>query len=338
LKAVQSVVDSIERTRQVAESCRAQILDLEIRLSEEEARVRTALSSVQQVQAQQLDSLLVRDSPPIWSAGSGRSSEMMQQSSESFSSQLMASTAFTKRLPFALTIAAVLILVIATALFWMRRGIRKLADEKPDLQRAMPILDLPVSTAFVLAFVFSPSLLALATSLIQAIVITIALVPTVIVLRRLLERHLYPLINALVILYFVSQLRILLSALPELARFIFLGQMLGASLFLVWLLRSGHLKAMATETDKRFLGALRIIAKIGLILLPLAFFANIFGYVNLGNLVGLTFIRGVNVAAVLYAAVRITEVLVIIALQVRPLGLLRVITRIDRCFCSGFAG
>jgi len=326
LKTVQSVVDSIERNRQTAESCRARILDLEIRLSEEEARVRTALSSVQQVQTQQLDSLLVRDSPPIWSVGAGLGSEMMQQTSESFSSQLMASTEFTKRLPFAFMIAAVLILVIAIALFWMRRRIRKLADEKPDLQRAMPILDLPVSTAFVLAFVFSPSILALATSLIRAIIVTVGLVPTVIVLRRLLERRFYPLVNALVVLYFVSQLQILVSSLPELARFIFLGQMLGGSLFLVWLLRSGHLKAMAAETDERFLRALRILAKIGLILLPAAFFANIFGYVNLGNLVGLTFLRSVNVAAVLYTAIRIIEGLVVIALQVRPLGALRVIT------------
>jgi small-conductance mechanosensitive channel len=325
-KAVQSVVASIERTRPAAESCRAQILDLEIRLSEEGARVRTALSSVQQVQTQQLDSLLVRDSPPIWSAQAGLGSEMMQQSGESLSSQLVESTAFTKRVPFAFMMAALLILVIAIALFWMRRSIRKLADEKPDLQQAMPILDLPVSTAFVLVFVLSPSLLALATSLIQAIIVTVALVPTIIVLRRLLERHLYPLVNALVVLYFVGQLRILASSLPELARLIFLGQMLGASLFLVWLLRSGHLKAMASETDKRLSAALRIVTKIGLILLPAAFFANIFGYVNLGNLVGLTFLRGIAVAAVLYTAIRIIEGLVIIALQVRPLGLLRVIT------------
>jgi potassium-dependent mechanosensitive channel len=326
VKAVQSVVDSIERTRQSAEAGRAQILDLEIRLSEEETRVRTALSSVHEVQTQQLDSLLVRDSPPIWSAQAGLSSEMMQQSSESFSSQLMASSAFSKRLPSALMIAAVCILVIASALFWMRRSIRKLADEKPDLQRALPILDVPVSTAFVLVFVLSPSLLALATSLVQAIIVTIALVPTVIVLRRLLERHLYPLINALVVLYFVSQLRILVSSISELARFIFLGQMLGASLFLIWLLRSGHLKEMAAETDQHFLRALRIITRIGLILLPAAFFANIFGYVNLGNLVGLTFLRSVQVAAILYAAVRIIEGLIIVALQVRPFGWLRVIT------------
>ncbi len=322
----QNVVDSIERTRHAAEAGRAQVLTLQSRVSEQEARVRRALSSVVQVQKQELESLLVRDSPPIWSAETGLGSEMMQRSSESFSSQLKASTAFTKRVPFAFLTHAVLILVTAIALHWMRRRIRKIADEKPDLQGAMPILDLPVSTAFVLAFVISPSILALAPSLIQAIIVTVALVPTIIVLRRLLERHLYPILNALVILYFVGQLRVLVASLPELARLIFLGQMLGASLFLVWLLRSRHLKTTAAGTDDRFLQAVRLIAKIGLILLPAAFLADIFGYVNLGNLVGVTFLRSVNIAAVLYAAIRIIEGLIVIALHVRPLGSLRVIT------------
>jgi small-conductance mechanosensitive channel len=67
-------------------------------------------------------------------------------------------------------------------------------------------------------------------------------------------------------------------------------------------------------------------AKIGLVLSPVAFVANIFGYVNLSNLVGIIFLRSVYVAAVLYTAIRIIEGLIIIALQVRPLGSLRVIT------------
>jgi len=71
-----------------------------------------------------------------------------QQSGESFSSQLKASTAFSKRVPFTFLIHAVLILVIVIALHWMRRGIRKLAEQKPNLQRALPILDLPIFNRF----------------------------------------------------------------------------------------------------------------------------------------------------------------------------------------------
>ena len=113
---------------------------------------------------------------------------------------------------------------------------------------------------------------------------------------------------------------------PVLARFIFLGQVLGASVFLVWVLRSWHLPAEAAETHGRVWQTIRAIAKIGLVLLPAAFLANIFGYVNLGNLLGIIFLRSAYIAAMLYTAIRIIEGLIIIALQVRPLGSLRVIS------------
>jgi potassium-dependent mechanosensitive channel len=325
LQGVQNVVDSVERTRQAAESLRMQVLTLQIRLSQQQARVRTALSAAEQVEERELESLLMRDSPPIWSGQTGLGNEMMHQSGESFSSELKASTAFIKRFPFNTPIHAALIVLIATALNWMRRRTQKLAEGNPDLQRAVPIVDLPVSTAFVLSSLISPSVYPLAPSLLQAIILLIALVPTVILLRRLLEPHLYPILNALLIVYFVDQLRVLAGSLPELARILFLGEMLGASLFLVWLLRNRHLRTTAAESNGRFLRALRAIAKIGLIFLPVAFITNIFGYVNLGNVVGILFLRSAYIAALLYAAIRIIEGLIIIALHVRPLGSLQVI-------------
>jgi small-conductance mechanosensitive channel/exonuclease VII small subunit len=326
LQSVQGVVDSVERTRQAAESSRAQVLTLQSRLSEQETRVRTALSSVEQGQDRVLKNLLVRDSPPIWTGATGLGREWEKHSGESFSSQLKASTAFSKRLPSTFLIHALLIVVIATALQWMRRRILRLAEEKPDLQRAVPILDLPVSTAFVLSFLISPSIYAQAPSFIQAIMGTVALIPTILILRRLLERNLYPILYALVIMYFLGQLRILAGSLPVLARFIFLGQMLGASLFLVWLLRSRHLLTTTVGTNGHLHRGIRAIAKIGLIFFPAAVLADIFGYVNLGNLLGIIFLRSVFLAAMLYAAIRILEGLIIIVLQVRPLGSLRVVS------------
>ena len=186
LQSIQSVADSVEQARRAAESGRARVLTVRSRVSEEEARTRTVLSLVEQGQIRAWKDLLVRDSPPIWNLGTGLSREWEKQSGKSFSSQLKASTAFTKRLPFTFLIHALLIVVIATALQWMRRRIRKLAKEKPDLQRALPILDLPVATAFVLSILISPSIYPQAPRLFQAILETVALIPTVVILRRLL--------------------------------------------------------------------------------------------------------------------------------------------------------
>jgi hypothetical protein len=284
------------------------------------------MSLIEQGESRALKSIFVRDSPAIWSLQTSLGAEWQQYSGESFSSQLKTSAAFTKRLPFTFLIHAIFILLVATALHRMRRRIGKLAQEKPDLQRALPILDLPVSTAFALSILIIPLVYAQAPRLIQALVGTVILIPTVLILRRLLLRASYPILGALVILYFVSQLLVLAASLPGLARFIFLGQVLGATVFLVWVLRSWHLPVEAAQTHGLIWRTIRTIAKIGLVLLPLASLANVFGYVNLANLLGIVFLRSVYTAAVLYTLIRIIEGLIMIALQVRPLGSLRVVS------------
>ncbi len=326
LQSIQKVVDSVERTRQAAESNREQVLTLEGRLSEQEARVRTALSSVEQSQNRALKSLLIRDSPPIWSGEISLGREWEKQIGASFSSQLKASTAFAKQHPFAFLVHALLIVLIAIALQLMRRRMRKVTEEKPDLLRAVPILDLPVSMAFLLSLLIVAPIYPQAPRFIQAIMGTAALIPTLLILRKLLQPNSYPILSALVVLYFVGQLRLLAASLPHSGRLLFLGQMLGGSLFLIWLLRSWHLPTAAAETHGRLWRGIRAIALIGLIILPAAFLANIFGYVNLGNLLGIIFLKSVFVAAMLYTAIRILEGLIIIALQVRPLGSLRVVS------------
>jgi potassium-dependent mechanosensitive channel len=327
LPRVQSVVDSVEHTRQAIESGQMHVLALQSSLSEAQARVRTTLSSIEQAELRAMQHIFVRDSPPIWNLASTLGTEWQKHSSESFASQLNASAAFTKRLPYTFLIHALFIALMATALHWLQRRIGKSAEGKPDLQRALPILDLPVSTAFTLSILIIPAIYVQAPRLIHAIMGVVTLIPAVVVLQRLLLRHAYPILNAIVILYFVGQFRVLAAPLPVLARFIFLGQVLGASVFLLWLLRSWHLPTEAEETHGRVWRTIRALAKIGLALLPVAFLANIFGYVNLGNLLGTIFLRSVYVAAMLYTAIRIIEGLLIIALQVRPLHMSRAISQ-----------
>jgi potassium-dependent mechanosensitive channel len=329
LKGVQSTLDSIELTRKMTEASRADLLTIQTHLSQEQARVRTALSSLEQLQNTALKSLSVRDSPPLWKLRANDGNKWTDQFGKTFAYQLTASTAFTKRLPFTFLVHGLVILLFAAAIQWTRRGIRKSPEKIQDLARAKPIFDLPVSAAFALSILIVPSIYPEAPRLIQAFMGAIALVPTIVVLRRLFHRNFYSILNALVIIYFVSQIRLLTASITDFARFIYLGQMLGSTVFLFWLIRSPHLKSANDESDDRVLPTIRRIAKIGLILLPAAFFANVFGYVNLGNLLGTVFIRSMYLGAALYSAIRIIEGLIIVGLQVRPLSALRVI-RIHR--------
>ena len=60
-----------------------------------------------------------------------------------------------------------------------------------------------------------------------------------------------------------GQLRILAASLAVLARFILLGQVLGASIFLVWVLRSWRLPAQSVETHGRIWRTIRLLRRLG---------------------------------------------------------------------------
>ena len=200
------------------------VLTLQSKLSTEEARVPKSSLFDRTSKNRALQNIFVRDSQPVWSLETSLGTEWQKHSDESFSSQFKTSIAFSKRLPFpTFLVHTLFVVLVATALHWMRRKIQRLAREKPDLQHALPILDLPVSTALALSMLLVPVIYAQAPRLILAIVGALTLIPAAIILRRLLDRHSYPILNAIVIMYFAGQLRVLVASLPVLARFIFLA-------------------------------------------------------------------------------------------------------------------
>ena len=58
--------------------------------------------------------------------------------------------------------------------------------------------------------------------------------------RKLIDRRLFPVLNALVIFYFVDQLRMVAASQAVLSRLLLLAEMLGGALFVGWLLGPGR--------------------------------------------------------------------------------------------------
>jgi potassium-dependent mechanosensitive channel len=284
------------------------------------------LTLIEQSEGRALKGVLSRDSQPIWSLKTSVQEEWTKDSHQSLSSQLSALTAYAKRLPFTFLIHGLIILLLVVAIHWLGRRVRKWSEREPSLQRVAPVFALPVSAALALSCLISRwSLYPEAPRLLLAIIGATALIPTVLVLRRLLERGLFPILNALVIMYFVDQLREIGASLPLLTRLLFLAQMLGVILFLVWLIHSRHLATAADKASERLSRAMRVAVWTGLLVLSAAFLANIFGYVNLANVLGSTFLWSAYLVAILYVAIRIADGLIIIMLHIGPLASLRVV-------------
>jgi hypothetical protein len=105
---------------------------------------------------------------------------------------------------------------------------------------AAPAFDLPVSTAITLSFLTMGPIYSIAPFLLRAILWGVLLISISFILRRLIDRALFPILYALIVLYFVDQLRLLTALLPILGLLVFGAEMLGGTLFLIWLIWGKH--------------------------------------------------------------------------------------------------
>jgi potassium efflux system protein len=189
------------------------------------------------------------------------------------------------------------------------------------------VFDMPLAVALMLSFLSSRWIYPQAPRLLWAMLGAVALIPSVIFFRWLLERDLYPTLYALVVLYFIDQLRTVAAAVQFLPRLLFLVEMLAAMLFPIWLVRSmGRQRRWAQETE-HLRKTTKVAAYAALVVSALAFMSNILGYVTLANLLGNALLSSAYLALILYAVIEVLDGLVIIALRLRPLSLFSVIGR-----------
>src|SRR5581483_3092100 len=160
----------------------------------------------------------------------------------------------------------------------------------------------------------------------------LVLVPAVIILRRLIERGMYPVLYALVAFYVVDQVRLIAAPLELAPRLIVFAEMVGAVIFSGWLLArsSPAARAAARDSPGQALRSGAILHWAGWAALALAIAslaANMLGYVGLANLLGNALLATSYVAIMLYALVEIADGLFVMALHLPPFTLLGAVQR-----------
>jgi potassium efflux system protein len=321
---VRNIIELIDRTEHAAESLRQRGLILQGRVLEATTRLQAIAPAFEQAQTSATKNLFVQDSPPLWSLGVGQWRAATQTSIIPPASVALLKT-YIQREPAVLYLHAAIILSLFFSLSWLRRRVETWTEDEPSLRREAPVFDLPLSTAITLSFLILGSLYSTAPFLLRSILWGVLLIPITLILRRLVDRALFPMFDALIVLYFVDQFRLLTSLLPLVGRLVFGAEMLGGTLFLIWLIRAKHLPTVGDNTTKLFAQGIRLLVQIGLIVFPLTLLANIFGYMNFANLLGGGVIRSAYVGASIYAAMRIVQGIIIISLTTRPLALMRAV-------------
>jgi len=154
-----------------------------------------------------------------------------------------------------------------------------------------------------------------------------ALIPTVSILRQLVEPHLFLILNALVVFYLLDQVRVVVSSLPVLSRLVFLGEMCGGILFLTRLGVTARLSEVPEAERDSVWKTITAGARAALVIFAAAVIANVLGYVSLANLLGNAVLGSAYLAVILYAVARIVDGLITFGLRVRPLVFLGMVRR-----------
>lgn len=213
-----------------------------------------------------------------------------------------------------------------------RRRVRRIrvehGDDDPTLEPMEAIFDRPVAVALVLSLSVGMWGYDRIPPLAAPIVGATALLPAILILRRIVPLQVFPVMNVLLGLYLVDRLDAAIAPLPSLPRLVFVAEMGTLFAFALWWRRPARLRdvprAQLESTAFRWLGlGLRAALWLSLV----AALADIAGFTALARIVGGTLLTAGYAAIVLYGASRALDGTVAYLLRVRPLRLSGMVKR-----------
>jgi potassium-dependent mechanosensitive channel len=347
IQRVQSTLAEVKTTLEKFEDRQRTILTLQDRVIDQDRQVAQALGSIERAREEAISQLFVRESRPLWSRSvwsqppKGADAERRR-----FCHQRDELVTYFERERSRFFLHALLFAVLTSVLWWVRRVMHERISEEPALQHASAVFAVPSQTALVLALLLSGWIYPQPPRLLFAIIGVGALVPTVLILRKLVNQRLFPIVTGLALFYFVDRLRIVAAPHELLSRLLFLVEMLAAALFgfrALAIVRSfASVNAPGPETSAASASSTSVkrgrtvkVALFGIRLaigiFLVAFVLNGIGYNRLSTLLGHTVLTSAYLALVLYGVIRIVDGIVLSALNVPPLARLGLIKR-NRAF------
>ena len=287
------------------------------------ARALAQLDGIGKAMEEARTQMFEQDHPPLWSGKSLAQPRggIVAQERVSLGAQVDAAQDYLADKVGAVIVQLILFLVLAMGFHWLKN---MLAAKQPELRHAAQVFAVPLATALLVTLIGSDLIYSDAPALFLAMVGAIALVPAVIIIRRLIEPALFPLFYATVVAYAYDQLRLVIRPGGVLSRAMLIVELLAVCVFLILALRSRRFAAAKTLATN-FEHMLHAYLHGAFLVFIVAGFANVFGYIHLSVFIANGMLQSSYLAVILYAIVRIFDALAISALNVRPLSALRLV-------------
>ncbi|MGZ5153022.1 MAG: hypothetical protein ACXWI6_23395, partial [Burkholderiales bacterium] len=287
-KRVETLLAAIAKTRELVEAQRAEALRLQSRVAAQEFRVTEALEAIRLARDAMLARILERDSPPLWSMAllARAGNRIVVDSLESREAQFVTLKNYAQRRWDRFMLHGLFFIALAGFLYWVRFRINEWARDEPGLQHPAQVFAWPVATALLLSIIGSRWIYPEAPRLLWATLGALALIPTVLVLRRLVAPYLVPLLYAVVAFYLTDQVRAITASIELVPRLLFLTEMLGGAAFLWWFRRTLKPVLPQDAAHRRSRMFTRLGIRVACVFFVLTALTNAIGYVALANLIG----------------------------------------------------
>ena len=321
-----ATADELAKTVSSLDSARDRVLSLQGRVGRSRTSVQEALDQVAAEEADLLANLAHRERPPLWGeAVTGVSfaelgARAMREINAWRSDAYSVLRGEVDRVVFQLMILIGAALLLGRA----RRAAVTLAADDPSVARGMSVFERPIALAMLIALMITPWLYVSMPPVIDDAVGLLLVLPVLRLALPLLDKPVRPALYMLAALYVVDWLRDLVEAAPLVGRIVFLIELLAAIVVVIWLIRSGALRA-GTETGP-WRKRIRFGLSIALVLLIVAALAAIAGFVRLGVLIGTGVLNSAYLAVLLVALIRAADAIVALALHSRPAQAIKVIS------------
>ena len=248
---IDGVEQIIETAQANARERQAEVLAVQSEIATLQESVAADIEQIAALQLAMMGNLFDPDQPPIWSRAFWASigaDEVEDRREYEIQRHLSA----IKSLWYERRDATVLLLAAACAsaasiLYLRARAPRAPADEEGDSELA--IFSRPVSVAILVAVIMARFGFAHSWSTLFPIFAALALLPAVLILRKLLAPAMYPLLNAVMALFVITRLGTLLVPWPGLSRLVHLVEILGAIAILVHWGRRSRIERLRSSTQ-----------------------------------------------------------------------------------------
>jgi small-conductance mechanosensitive channel len=316
----QAIVAQIAKAKVDANAKEAELLSLQGRAADLSARTNDSLDQLANAGERALRDLFRRDSLPVWDDGFWNSAiaAVTVAGSESVRGQFSdLGDYFVAHTDDTLLLAA-MVVIILVVMFIARRKIAAFPPAEPEALGATRVFEAPIAVSLVLGCFICYWIYPQPPQLLAPLISMITVIPTLVVVRRVIDQHLHAVMYALGLFFVLERVRNALAVSAPIARLVLVLEIVAGIAYLCWLQMAARPNDARAWTKEKRWRLIRTAAIFGLAIASFALFANVIGYQSLSTLLGSTLVRGAYFALLLYTLTHIVQGLVLYASYVAP--------------------